>query len=274
MNLELTILVNDSVSRSDLQPEHGLAMLLKTTGKTFLIDAGATGDALLANASVLGIELDRIDGLILTHGHRDHTGGAAHVAHLRRGLHVFAHPGAFDKRWIERPGEPLKELTCPHSAEKLIDLGAVWHAVRSPRLLEPGILLTGPIGGPRWGSESFAVRRNDDIVADLFQDELCVVVRARRGWVIVSGCCHRGLPNTLKTIRFLTHGEPLIALVGGLHLRSCNEPQLQAVVSLLGEFGNPAIYPCHCTGDQAVEYLRRRLGDQVRPIEAGSVLHF
>ncbi len=274
MTVELTILVDDQVSDPALRPDHGLSILVSGPNRNILLDAGQDPEILFSNASALSVDLAGIRSVVVSHGHYDHTGGLARLAGRIEQLELFAHPGAFARRWVEQPGQPLKNVSCPHSLSKLCDLGAVFHAIRAPELVEPWMLLTGPIGGPRFGPEHFVIRKGEQIVPDWFEDEIALLLKARRGWVVVTGCCHRGLQNTLKTARFLCRGEPIVAVVGGLHLHSCSNDELRSLVNLLGEFGNPGLYPCHCTGDKAMEFLTRRLGSQVHPVRAGSRLTF
>jgi 7,8-dihydropterin-6-yl-methyl-4-(beta-D-ribofuranosyl)aminobenzene 5'-phosphate synthase len=274
LTVELTILADDKCSDENLRAEHGLAILVTGDSRSVLFDAGASGQTLQHNADALGIDLGSIATVVVSHGHYDHTGGLMHLAQQRRGLHIYAHPLAFSRRWSEVPGQPLKDISSPHPLEKLVDAGAVFHAVKAPEMIEPWMLLSGPIGGPRCGPDHFVIRRNDDIVPDWFQDELCLLLKARRGWIIVTGCCHRGLKNTLRCAGFLTHQEPIHAIVGGLHLHSHDNDALRDVMQVLGEFGNPGLYPCHCTGEQSTQFLAKRLGDQVHPIQAGRKLKF
>ncbi len=274
MTVELTVLVDNQAGREDLRTEHGLSILITGPGRKLLLDTGQEPETLMHNARVLSADLASTAAVVISHGHYDHTGGLARVLSLRDRLDLYAHPGAFLRRWVQRPGVPLKDISCPHSLEKLCQAGAVFHAIGAPERIEPWLVLTGPIGGPKFGQEQFVIRKNDQIVPDWFEDELAVLLRGRRGWVVVTGCCHRGLHNTLKTARFVVHGEPIVAVVGGLHLRSCDNDALRAVVSMLGQFGNPGLYPCHCTGQQTMEFLSRKLGDQFHPIQAGSVLRF
>jgi 7,8-dihydropterin-6-yl-methyl-4-(beta-D-ribofuranosyl)aminobenzene 5'-phosphate synthase len=274
MSVELIILVDAASGPGNLQAEHGLSILISGPGRKVLFDAAATAEALLANAERLGVDFASLDAAVISHGHRDHTGGLAAIVQQCPGLKVYVHSGAFNRRWAGQPGKPLRDVSCPHSIEGLYRSGAVFHSVSHPEQLEEWLVLTGPIGGPKHGRDVFVVRKAEEMVVDGFEDELCVLVRGQKGWAVLTGCCHRGLKNTLRTAQFLARGEPLTALVGGLHLRRAAEGELAETADLLRQYGIEDVYPCHCTGDGAVEALQEHLPGHVHPIAAGSRVIF
>jgi len=270
MATELVILVDNRAVTADLVTEHGLAILIRGPGGKVLFDAGLTAHALLRNAEVLGVEVSSIDAAVVSHGHYDHTGGLAAVAERRRGLKLYAHPGVFARRWAEKPGQTLRDVSCPHSLARLIRAGATFCPTEAPQMVEGWLLLSGPIGGPKGAEEDFIIRKGDQMLIDGFEDEMFCMVRGKSGWAVITGCCHRGLKNTLRSAKFLAHDEPIAAIVGGLHLRSTPQAGMQGIVELLKAFGEPAVHACHCTGDAAAAYLAERLPGKVHPVGAGS----
>ncbi len=270
MSVELTILVDDNTDSDTMRCEHGLAILIDGPDKRFLFDTAATPETLLANANCIGLQLDTIDGVIISHGHYDHTGALSALAEQHGELNVYAHPSAFLQRWVDRPGQPLKDISCPHSLTRLCQRGVVFHSIKHPEMLAEWLILSGPIGGPRHGNEMFVMKKSDDMILDGFEDEIFCLVRGENGWSLITGCCHRGMKNTLRLGQFLTHGDPINAVVGGLHLHLADTAELAETVELLKSFNCPHLYPCHCTGQHAVDYLSQHLGDHVHPVSAGS----
>ncbi len=269
MNAELLILVDNLAAYGNLATEHGLAVHIRTPGKSVLFDTGATGGPLIKNAETLGVDLSRLDAAVISHGHYDHTGGLRAVLRIRPGLPVYAHPAAFCRRWANHPGRPMQDVSCPHSVAALSQGGASLQFVKAPQMLEDWLVLSGPIGGPRSGPQVFAVRRSDDIVVDGFGDEIFALIRGEVGWAVLTGCCHRGLRNTLRAAKFLTHDGKITAVIGGLHLGSASEDELTEAVELIEQAGTPDLYLCHCTGERAVDYLAEALPDRVHPVAAG-----
>lgn len=263
------VLVENEADSAELQSEHGLAVLVEGPGRTVLVDAARSAEALLANAGALGVDLRRVDSVVVTHGHYDHTAGLEVLVRERPGLDLYAHPDAFLRRWSDHPGKPLRDISCPHTLEKLIGLGAVFHAVRAPERVEPWLVLSGPVGGAQPTTESFVVLRGEEMVPDTFHDELFVLIQGQAGWSLLTGCCHRGLRNTLRAGSFLTHGEPIVSVIGGLHLRNASPTELEGVADLLTAHGSPQLHLCHCTGDDAIAFLADRLDAPVRRVRAG-----
>ena len=274
MSVELIILVDNKANSDALRAEHGLAVLVSGPGRQVLFDTGASAETLLANADALGVDLSAVDSAVVSHGHYDHTGGLAAAVERRPGLNVYVHSAAFDRRWTDEPGKPLRDVSCPHSIERLYQSGAVFHSVTASERLDSWLLVSGPVGGPKHGRDVFVVRKGGEMVVDGFEDEMFLLVRGQGGWAIVTGCCHRGLRNTLRTARFLTRDEPVIALLGGLHLRRAEADELAEAVELLRQHDLANIYPCHCSGDEAVEFLQRHLPGKVHPVSVGSRVVF
>ena len=269
MAVELTVLVDNEARGASMMSEHGLAMLIRGPGGTYLFDTAATGEALLHNAAAMGVAPSSIDAVILSHGHYDHTGGLGALAAERDRLVVYAHPSAFLRRWVQRPGRPLRDISCPHPMAKLFGSGVELHAVKAPEKLTHWLVLSGPVGGPPCGGGNFVVRKGDEMVSDHFEDELFCLLRGAKGWSILTGCCHRGLKNTLRSARFLAGNQPIVSLVGGLHMRQAAEKEVEEAARLVRAFGNPRIRPCHCTGKETVRHLEVRLPGLVQPLAAG-----
>ena len=181
MSAELLVLVDNVASCDGLCGEHGLSILIQGEGRQMLFDTGPRGETLQHNSDRLGVALTDIEAVILSHGHCDHTGGLGLLAAGRPKLIVYAHPGAFSRRWAERRGRPMKDVSCPHAIGRLVEAGAVFQAVRAPEMLTDWLVLSGPVGGPNAGGESFVIRKADDLVVDSFEDELFCLIRGDRG---------------------------------------------------------------------------------------------
>lgn len=263
-----TVLLDNAARRDDLASKHGLSLLLSGPWGRWLLDAGPD-DSLVANAAALEVDLATIDAAVLSHGHYDHAGGLTALAELRPRLPLYAHPDAFSQRYIQRPGRPLKPVGPPVSLTVLQEMGVQLTEVQGPMRVGEGLLLSGPIGGPAWGQETFVIRQGEQLLEDPFADELFVMARGSSGWAVICGCCHRGLANTLRVAKFLAKGEPIAAIVGGLHLRSCTEEQLGEVVEMLDAVGGPAIMANHCTGDEPLVYLTKHYDGEVTQFAAG-----
>ncbi len=274
MAVEISILVDKTSGRSDFLCEHGLSALVRGPGRTLIFDTGSTPDPLLHNAERLGVDLYAIDGAVISHGHYDHTGGLGALVNIRADLTIYIHPAAFSRRWSELKGQPLRDVSCPHSVAALSKAGARLYFVKAPEKIADWLVLSGPVGGPSNGPSGFIVKRSDQIIPDVFTDEMFMLIKGHCGWVLLSGCCHRGLHNTLRMAKFLTHDEPISAVVGGLHLQHADQDQMDEVIDVINRYGQPDLYPCHCTGNPATMYLQDNLPGKVHPLEAGDQIEF
>jgi len=122
--------------------EHGLSMLLEVRGKRILFDTGA-GLTLVQNARALNIDLTRVDAVVLSHGHYDHSGGLKDLLQLTGSIPVYAHPNIFGDKYHLRKGKEPRQIGLPWSREDLEDFGAHFHLGRAPQEISEGVMLTG-----------------------------------------------------------------------------------------------------------------------------------
>lgn len=273
--IEVTILV-DNNARSGLRAEHGLSLWIEAGGRRLLFDTGQ-GSALPANARTLGIDLRATDILLLSHGHYDHTGAVPYVLETSSDVHVYCHPAAKSPRYAVSPAG-ARAIDMPSSTRTAItELGpSKLHWMTHPVELLPGIGVTGPIprrndyedtGGPFYLDE--AGRRADPI-----DDDIALWLRTERGLVVIVGCCHAGLTNTLTYARQLSQCGKVHAVIGGLHLLQASDRRLKQTIGALDDLRVDLVVPCHCTGAGATARLREALGERVSPGEAGATYTF
>lgn len=263
--------------------EHGFAALVRTRRKgrttTLLFDTGLSPDAMVTNASRLGISLDDLHGIVLSHGHFDHAGGLAGLAGARgaRSLPMVVHPQVWTRRRLAVPGRPAEEL--PTLSKRALD-GEGFEVVerREPSLLVDGsVLLTGEVdrttdferGMPpphqAWTGTGWA---HDPTVLD---DQALVVNLRGRGLVVLTGCGHAGAVNIVRHARRLTGVDRLHALVGGLHLGGpAFEPAIAPTVKELAGMSPGLLVPGHCTGWRAQHALAAALPDAWVPSSSGT----
>jgi 7,8-dihydropterin-6-yl-methyl-4-(beta-D-ribofuranosyl)aminobenzene 5'-phosphate synthase len=248
-----------------LLAEHGLAILVEAHGKRVLFDAGQTNTA-LHNARQLGLELTAVDAIVLSHGHYDHTGGLRSVlqemSRAGRQLPVFAHPQVFAPRYSLREGERARYTGLPFREEELAALGAQFHYSAGPMEIFPGIWTTGEV--PRHSFEqvddALRVQAPEGWRQDEVADDQGLVVRTPRGLVVVLGCAHSGIVNTLDYVRQFTGESRLHAVVGGTHLGLGTKGKLEPSLQALKEMGIERLGVSHCTGPLAAARLAEAFG--------------
>lgn len=274
--LRITVLVDHTSSRSDLETEHGLSLLLEADGLVLLFDAGASGAA-LRNAERLGLPWRRISHIILSHAHRDHTGGLEAFLSALPEAKVYLHPRTLARRYSLRPGTPARDLSMPDAVQALLQarMGQL-HWSTAPMTLAPGLGLTGPI--PRRHQEEARsgpfFLDPEGGTTDPFVDDQALWLATDQGLVVLLGCAHAGLANTLDQVRKLSGGDSIHAVVGGLHLSTASDTRLQASLQTLRDHRVVRIASCHCTGRAATELIQDAFGDQGKPLGVGDSLVF
>ena len=249
-NINVTLLVENSVHERGLKGEHGLAWHIQSGSHRVLFDTGQT-DLVVENARRLGVPLHRLDAIVLSHGHYDHTGGLAAVAAASPCPPVFLHPAAREAKFNLPPGGTPQFIGLPEST------GAVL-ARPQTRIVETractevveGLFVTGEI--PRHtayedtGGSFFLDERATR--PDPVQDDQAVFFDTAAGVVVLLGCAHAGVVNTLDYVQSLISGRPFRAVLGGLHLLTASPERLAATVEGLRQREVPLVVPAHCTG--------------------------
>jgi 7,8-dihydropterin-6-yl-methyl-4-(beta-D-ribofuranosyl)aminobenzene 5'-phosphate synthase len=280
---KITCVVDNAVQRrSPFWGEHGLAFRIEVDRACALFDTGASETVLLHNLGLMGECPRGAKALILSHAHYDHTGGLVAVLSQKPGLPLYASPDLFRPRYTLQTGE-YKSIGLPLTQDQLTDLADL-HLSDVPAEVLPGLWSTGEIlerPEPEGRSSQHFVPDGDGWQPDPYRDDMSLVLETREGVVVICGCCHAGLLNTLAHVR-RTFQRPIIAVLGGTHLMDADKAYLQHIVNELRDtYGSPRLYLNHCTGERAyvalVDAFPRRgpIGsDWVTPCPAGTTLIF
>lgn len=268
MATKITVITENTIpgKGQGLCAEHGFALFLERPGLRLLFDTGPAGLATLHNAPWLGVDLRAADAIVLSHGHKDHTGGLAAVLQLLgRSIPVYAHPGIFADRY-GKMGETYRFAGLPYSRHALEGMGAVLDLSADFRAIAPGVYLTGEVPRGRafeTGDRELYVKEGGEYRKDLLEDDQSLVIDTDGGLALILGCCHAGLINTIDHVRAKLPGRPIRAVVGGTHLGFAPADQLRETIALLKGLPLETLGVSHCTGLEAGAHLARELGDRV-----------
>jgi len=273
---KVTCIVDNTVQRSSqLWGEHGVAFWIETDYGCVLFDTGQSGEVLSHNLEALGLRLQDLNGLALSHAHHDHTGGVRMVLSVNRGLPVYANADLLRSRYSLGAGE-YKNIGLPIPPEALTQ-EADLRLSDSPFELLPSLWTTGKIRErlePEGRSPNHFIHADGEWHPDPYDDDMSLVMDTQDGLVIVCGCCHAGLLNTLAHVR-RTFQHHIFAILGGTHLATAGETNLEHIANVLRKhYRSPYLYPNHCTGELAYVTMVNAFGDRVRPCPAGTMLSF
>ena len=247
--------------------------------RALLFDTGVSPGGVVENMRRLGLSLGDVEAIVLSHGHWDHVTGMQGVARVlgRRNLPVLLHPEFWTRRRIRFPGLDPAEL--PSTSRAALE-GAGFEIVEERRpsfLLDGSVLITGEVDRTTQFETGFAgheALRHGWQPDPLILDDQALAIRLRdRGLLLISGCGHAGIVNTVRYAQKLTAEPKLAAIIGGFHLSGPTfEPTIPPTVAALDELAPALLVPAHCTGWKAVHQLAARFPDAFVQSTVGTTL--
>jgi 7,8-dihydropterin-6-yl-methyl-4-(beta-D-ribofuranosyl)aminobenzene 5'-phosphate synthase len=273
--IRITVLVENSVHRQGLVAEHGLSFHIQCGERSLLFDTGQT-DLAVINAETLRLPLDRVEAIVLSHGHYDHTGGVPAMLEVVPEARVYLHPAAFEKKFSQNSGQSREIGMSDCVAQSIRQCtGGFIQTTGRTEIIE-GVFATGEIPrdtiyedtGGAFFLDAEGTRR------DPLVDDQALVIDLGRSVVLLLGCAHSGVVNTLDHVRHLTSGKPVSAVIGGLHLGSASEERIQQTIARLRDAQLEILAPAHCTGWPATAKLWQAFPSLCRPAGVGTVFEF
>jgi 7,8-dihydropterin-6-yl-methyl-4-(beta-D-ribofuranosyl)aminobenzene 5'-phosphate synthase len=264
MQIKLTTLSENTAGRVGLLAEWGLSVLVEVDNYKVLLDTGLDISAAY-NAAILGIDLSAVDRIALSHGHRDHTGGLRHVLNaMRKKIEVIAHPDIWAAKYSRTFSKQEQYAGIPFAREALENWGASFRLTKEPVWITDNIVTTGEIPMlteyEKIDPELF-VKESGELRPDPLKDDLALIIKTEMGLIVVLGCGHRGMINTLHHARKITGVEQIHMVVGGTHLIQASREQMDLTIAELKRLGAQRIGVSHCTGLPAAAILFQEFGD-------------
>lgn len=274
MGIKLITLSENTAGRPGFTAEWGLSILVQADGESILFDTGA-GSVFLGNADKLGIHLQEGTQIVLSHAHADHTGGLRDALRRIGKTEVIAHPAIWELKYTKRPYEDKASyIGIPYVRDELELLGAEFNHSKIPVKLTENIWTTGEIPF-KTDFETiepvFYVKEENRLRADSIPDDLALIIRTPKGLVIVLGCGHRGIINTIYRAQEITGEKKIHTVVGGTHMFPKTEEQKMQTIQILKNVGIQKIGVSHCTGFHASVSLADAFKNAFFPNNAGTI---
>ena len=248
--VRLTILGDNSVTRTGVKAVWGFACLVEARGHTVLFDTGADPAVLRDNLAALKISPAAVEAVVISHYHGDHTWGAP-------GLGTLKEVRALTPRGLE--GHPQQIAVLQSAGLRLVPVSQATPlldgmTVSEPLLFDGAINLTGP-------GQAFA----DKVW------EQCLTVETPAGLVVIAGCSHPGILPMLEQVRRRT-GRPLHLVIGGFHLLGKSDAEVRKIATAMQAMGVANVSATHCTGEAAMHVFRDVFGDRYVSAGVGAVI--
>jgi len=265
MDIRITTIAENSASWLGFLAEWGLSILVEADDNIILVDTGRSVVASY-NVIVMGIDLRRIDKILFSHGHEDHTGGLVNLLKLRKTpVEVIAHPDVWAaKYWRDSNGERYDYIGIPYARELAESLGASFRLTKDPVWITERVVTSGEIPmvtDYETIDVNACVKKDQRFLPDQLQDDQSLFIKSDKGLVVISGCAHRGIINTLIHAQKLTGCDEIYAVVGGIHLFGASDRRLRLTIDELKRLGVQRIGVSHCTGAIASALLSHEFGD-------------
>ena len=264
--------------------EHGFSCLIKTVDveeHLFLMDVGVSGTCFLHNVDLLKIDLGKVEAFVLSHGHFDHFFALDKVLNrLPKGIPFVLHPEAFLNRRLNIV--PLgAKIPLPSLEENMLKTAGVEvRKVREDSTLGSGrFLILGEVKRVTEFEKGFPGAEAEiggNWVEDPFPDDRGVAVQIKnKGLVVIGGCSHAGIINTVKHAQEIAGTQKVHAVLGGFHLTGpLFEPVIKPTIEEMKKIAPEYIVPTHCTGWKAINEFARAMPDQFQLNSVGTTYVF
>lgn len=270
----ISVLAENTARGPGILGEHGLSWWIDTGDHRMLFDTGQ-GMIFQHNAEKLGIDLSEAESIVFSHGHNDHVGGVQRALDAIPGVPVYAHPRAFERKFIRRPDGPAC-ISIDAFEDRSVFAGHQTTVVEfeSPTEVIPDIWATGTVprmtdfedvGGPFFLDEELA--RPDPI-----SDDISLFWRSSNGIVILLGCAHAGVVNIGEYVLGLTGEKTIHAVLGGMHLLEANQTRIEATIAAFRRWKVQKLGAVHCTGDGPRAALMQAFPAETIPVHSGARL--
>jgi 7,8-dihydropterin-6-yl-methyl-4-(beta-D-ribofuranosyl)aminobenzene 5'-phosphate synthase len=280
--MEITVLLENSrLLNSNLDIEHGLSMLIEKNNSKILFDTGGPQGSAIKNASKLGVDLSKVDAVVISHGHNDHTGGLLKFFQINDEAPVYLKKEALNPFYSKRPDGEKYIGTDDRIAKKYNDrLRFVDKTIEIAQgmFIMPNIEKTFPIPN---SNRVLFTKSGDKMVNDTFEHELFMVAENNNDLIVFSGCGHSGIKNIISTAKVAFPNKKIDTVIGGFHLQAgtstfavAEKEEVEEIAEWLILEGIEEVYTGHCTGERGIDIMGPILEERLKKIYTGMKIRF
>lgn len=238
--MKISILIEDTAGKG-FEAEHGLSVYFEKDEKKYLFDLGQSS-MFLRNAKKLNINLNKLDFLIFSHGHYDHTGGLPYLP-INKNLRIIAHPDCLFPKYYKK-----KYIGFPKNLNNLLI-----ELKEKPVKLGKNVHFLGQIIGQRKSSLGEYIKEGIRH-KDFLLDDSAITITEGDKLIIITGCAHSGIVNIVEYAKELFKAKEII-IIGGFHMLNHSDEEIEKTIERLKKLNVMTIFPGHCTGKEAIEKM-------------------
>jgi len=276
MNLKITTLIEDTPSNNlNLYNEHGLSFYIEFGKVKILFDTGKSGD-FIKNAEKLNIDLSNLNYVMLSHGHYDHSGGfEKFVNKVKTPYKLIVGKTFFNNKYKSTEEGVYKYIGNSFDEEYIQQNNIIIKYIEEDVFfIEEDIMIFSNfkrVNDFEVIGEKFKIKKGENYVLDDFSDEIVLAVKSHKGLIVIAGCSHVGIVNILESIIERT-GLPIYGVIGGTHLIDADEERTDNTINFLREKNIQFLGISHCTGEKAVEEIKKQFGKRYLYNNTGNII--
>lgn len=280
--MKITVLTeNTRLKNSDLIAEHGISLFVEKEGYNILFDTGGPQESVIENASKLGIDLQKVDAVVISHGHDDHAGGLLKFFQINDNAPVYLKKEALSSYYSKRPeGEKYIGIDSKiaekysgrlHFVDKTME---ITHGI----FIIPDIKKSFPVPS---SNRVLFTKKDNQMANDTFEHELFMVIENNNDLTVFTGCGHSGIKNIINTAKEVFPDKKVGNVVGGFHLQAgartfevAKKEEVEEIARWLKSEAAGQIYTGHCTGERGMDLMGPILKERLKGIYSGMEINF
>lgn len=263
--VKITVLNDNRKLNDSFENEHGLSLLIEVDGKTILMDAGQT-EIYKNNAKMLGIDLDKVTSIVLSHGDYDHGNG---LKYFDKKVDLICHPNCSCYRKSKRTGK----FDGLNQTEEELKQKFNLHKSSTPYSVSENVIFLGEITRENDFEVGNLPMTNEEGQDYVHLDDSGIVIKTGEGLIVISGCAHSGICNTIEYAKKITGDDRVLSVIGGFHLKEVDERTLKTI-EYMKQNNVKSIYLAHCTSDVVCQEFVKQMPEIARVMKTGMTYEF